>query len=116
MVNDFGSKCLKAVNHNVQSLYNVTRINLYSPPLGFDSRTVLPVDIPTELPSPHALPFNTVKTCAMLFHSSQRKCVDKPNIMYNNTVIAYSPNMNSWVLLSMKTSNGMPILMYYVKA
>ena len=36
---------------------------------------------------------NTATTCAMLFHSSQKKCVDKPNIMYNNTVIAYSPNI-----------------------
>jgi hypothetical protein len=33
----------------------------------------------------------TAKTCAMLFHSSGRKYVDKPSIMYNNTVIAYSP-------------------------
>jgi hypothetical protein len=31
----------------------------------------------------------------MLFHSSQQKCVDKPNIMYNNTVIAYNPNIKS---------------------
>jgi hypothetical protein len=30
----------------------------------------------------------TAKTCAMLFHSSERKYVDKPNIIYNNTVIA----------------------------
>jgi len=35
----------------------------------------------------------TAKTCAMLFHSSGRKYVDKPSIMYNNTVIAYSPNI-----------------------
>jgi len=28
----------------------------------------------------------------MLFHSSQQKCVDKSNIMYNNIVIVYSPN------------------------
>ena len=27
------------------------------------------------------LVLNTAKTCAMLFHSSQQKCVDKPNIM-----------------------------------
>jgi hypothetical protein len=39
------------------------------------------------------LVLNTAKTIAMLFHSSQQKCVDKPNIMYNNTVIAYSPNI-----------------------
>jgi hypothetical protein len=39
------------------------------------------------------LVLNTAKTCAMLFLSSQQKCVDKPNIMYNNTVIAYSPNI-----------------------
>ena len=39
------------------------------------------------------LVLNTAKTCAMLFHSSQRKCVDKPNIMYDSTVIAYSPNI-----------------------
>ena len=39
------------------------------------------------------LVLNTPKTCAMLFHSSQQKYVDKPNIMYNNTVIAYSPNI-----------------------
>ena len=31
---------------------------------------------------------NTATTCAMLFHSSEWKYVDKPNIMYNNTVIA----------------------------
>ena len=36
---------------------------------------------------------NTAKTCAMLFHSSQQKCVDKPNIMYNNTVIVYGSNI-----------------------
>jgi hypothetical protein len=35
----------------------------------------------------------TAKTCTMLFHSSGRKYVDKPSIMYNNTVIAYSPNI-----------------------
>ena len=35
----------------------------------------------------------TAKTCAMLFCSSRWKYVDKPNIMYNNTVIAYSPNI-----------------------
>jgi hypothetical protein len=34
----------------------------------------------------------TAKTCAMLFPSSEQKYVDKPN-MYNNTVIAYSPNI-----------------------
>ena len=28
----------------------------------------------------------------MLFPSGQQKCVDKPNIMYNNRVIAYNPN------------------------
>ena len=28
---------------------------------------------------------NTATICAMLFHSSERKYVDKPNIMYNNT-------------------------------
>jgi hypothetical protein len=36
---------------------------------------------------------NTAKTCPMLFHSSQRKYADKPNIMYNNTIRAYSPNI-----------------------
>ena len=49
------------------------------------------------------LVLNTAKTCVMLFYSSQQKCVNKPNIMYNNTVMAYSPNINSWVLLSLKT-------------
>ena len=39
------------------------------------------------------LVLNTDTTCAMLFHSSEQKYVDKPNIMYNNTVIAYSPNI-----------------------
>jgi hypothetical protein len=36
---------------------------------------------------------NTATTCVILFHSSQKKCVDKPNIMYKNTVIAYGPNI-----------------------
>jgi len=62
------------------------------------------------------LVLNTAETCAMLFHSSQQKCVNKPNIMYNNTGIAYCPNINSWVLLSLKTENGMPILIYYATA
>jgi len=49
------------------------------------------------------LVLNTAKTCAMLFHSSQQKCINKPNNMYNKTVIAYRPNINSWVLISLKT-------------
>jgi hypothetical protein len=40
----------------------------------------------------NTLVFNC-KTCAMLFHSSQRKCVDKPNIIYKNIVIVYNPNI-----------------------
>jgi len=35
---------------------------------------------------------NVAKTCAMLFHSSEQKYVDKPNIMYH-TVTTYSPNI-----------------------
>jgi len=62
------------------------------------------------------LVLNTAKTCVMLLHSSQWKCVNKPNIIYNNTGIAYSPNINSWAFLSLETENGMPILIYYVRA
>jgi len=29
----------------------------------------------------------------MLKHSGQQKFVDKPNIMYNNTIIEHSPNI-----------------------
>jgi hypothetical protein len=43
--------------------------------------------------SKNKLVLNTTKTCAMLFHSSQRKFVDKPNTIYNNTVISYNPNV-----------------------
>jgi Reverse transcriptase (RNA-dependent DNA polymerase). len=39
------------------------------------------------------LVLNTAKTCALLFHSSQQKCVDKPHIMYDNKFIAYSPTI-----------------------
>jgi len=35
---------------------------------------------------------NAAKTCAMLFHSSEQKYVDKPSIMYH-TVTTYSPNI-----------------------
>jgi len=40
------------------------------------------------------LVLNTAKTCAMLIHVSQLKYVYTPNIIYNNIVTAYSPNIN----------------------
>jgi len=70
---------------------------------------VLEVETPLVIKQPSAwhfydkLVFNTVK-CAVLFHSNQRKCVDKPNIMYKNIVLVYSPDIK---FLSI-TLYGMP--------
>ena len=43
----------------------------------------------------------------MLFHSSQRKCVDKLNIVSKNIAIVYCPNIK-FLGISLKTQNGMP--------
>jgi hypothetical protein len=43
------------------------------------------------------LVLNTVKH-AVLFHSSQQKCVDKTNIIYKDVVTLYSPNIKFLVI------------------
>jgi hypothetical protein len=38
------------------------------------------------------------KTCAVLCHCSQWKCVEKPNIIYKNIVTVYGPNINLFAI------------------
>jgi hypothetical protein len=65
--------------------------------------------------SKKGLIINIEKAVAMFFHSNQFRLPFKPQVVFNNTEIAFKPGVTFLVICITENLNGMSVFFHYVQ-